>query len=187
MGGRWPAAETRPGVGFNPAMPVQCAGTRIDPPPSLPIPPRRTEAREGRRFSAARPAGRSLQVPRVICAADDVVVGFVVAEELRAVRFSQRDRAGLAQPAHGRGVLCGAQVAEEPAAACGGQTGHVVAVLDGDRDAVQRPDLVARHEPPLRVLRARPRFIGQHQDEGVQAGVVLLDVRQVRINQLDRR
>src|ERR1700720_867358 len=29
----------RPGVGFNPQMPEKCAGTRIEPPPSLPTPP----------------------------------------------------------------------------------------------------------------------------------------------------
>jgi hypothetical protein len=39
MAGKWPAADTRPGVGFNSAIPQQCAGMRIDPPPSLPIPP----------------------------------------------------------------------------------------------------------------------------------------------------
>ena len=30
---------TRPGVGFRPQMPVKCAGTRMEPPPSLPTPP----------------------------------------------------------------------------------------------------------------------------------------------------
>ena len=29
----------RPGVGFNPHIPVKCAGTRMEPPPSLPTPP----------------------------------------------------------------------------------------------------------------------------------------------------
>src|SRR5215469_9517207 len=29
----------RPGVGLRPQMPQKCAGTRIDPPPSLPTPP----------------------------------------------------------------------------------------------------------------------------------------------------
>jgi hypothetical protein len=29
----------RPGVGFNPLIPQKCAGTRTDPPPSLPTPP----------------------------------------------------------------------------------------------------------------------------------------------------
>lgn len=32
-------AGIRPGVGFNPQMPQKCAGTRTDPPPSLPTPP----------------------------------------------------------------------------------------------------------------------------------------------------
>jgi hypothetical protein len=29
----------RPGVGFKPQMPLKWAGTRIEPPPSLPTPP----------------------------------------------------------------------------------------------------------------------------------------------------
>src|SRR3981189_183038 len=38
-GGKCPVAGTRPGVAFNPQIPQKCAGTRIDPPPSLPTPP----------------------------------------------------------------------------------------------------------------------------------------------------
>src|SRR5215469_16002447 len=37
--GKCPVEGTRPGVGFNPQIPQKCAGTRIDPPPSLPTPP----------------------------------------------------------------------------------------------------------------------------------------------------
>ena len=37
--GRYPINEMRPGVGFNPAMPQKWAGTRMEPPPSLPTPP----------------------------------------------------------------------------------------------------------------------------------------------------
>src|SRR5262245_66346777 len=37
--GKCPVAGTRPGVGFSPQIPEKCAGTRMDPPPSLPIPP----------------------------------------------------------------------------------------------------------------------------------------------------
>src|SRR5579863_2694009 len=37
--GKWPVAGMRPGVGLSPQMPQKCAGTRIDPPPSLPTPP----------------------------------------------------------------------------------------------------------------------------------------------------
>ena len=37
--GKCPVDGTRPGVGLRPQMPVKCAGTRIDPPPSLPTPP----------------------------------------------------------------------------------------------------------------------------------------------------
>src|SRR5215472_5561211 len=38
-GGKCPVAGMRPGVGFKPQMPQKCAGTRIEPPPSLPTPP----------------------------------------------------------------------------------------------------------------------------------------------------
>src|SRR5215467_15517355 len=38
-GGKWPVLGIRPGVGFNPQMPQKCAGTRMEPPPSLPMPP----------------------------------------------------------------------------------------------------------------------------------------------------
>src|SRR5215472_4224309 len=37
--GKCPVAGTRPGVGFNPQMPQKWAGTRMEPPPSLPTPP----------------------------------------------------------------------------------------------------------------------------------------------------
>src|SRR5947209_20170415 len=37
--GKCPVAGMRPGVGLSPQMPLKCAGTRMDPPPSLPTPP----------------------------------------------------------------------------------------------------------------------------------------------------
>src|SRR5579864_1769905 len=37
--GKCPVAGMRPGVGFSPQIPQKCAGTRIEPPPSLPTPP----------------------------------------------------------------------------------------------------------------------------------------------------
>src|SRR5256885_17086871 len=39
LAGKCPVAGMRPGVGFNPQIPQKCAGTRIEPPPSLPTPP----------------------------------------------------------------------------------------------------------------------------------------------------
>ncbi len=37
--GKCPVAGILPGVGFKPHMAQKCAGTRIEPPPSLPKPP----------------------------------------------------------------------------------------------------------------------------------------------------
>src|SRR5580704_6263377 len=42
--GKCPVEGMRPGVGFNPQMPQKCAGSRIDPPPSLPTPPAESPA-----------------------------------------------------------------------------------------------------------------------------------------------
>ena len=42
--GKCPVAGIRPGVGFRPHIPVKCAGTRIEPPPSLPTPPAEQQA-----------------------------------------------------------------------------------------------------------------------------------------------
>src|SRR5580704_4830307 len=38
-GGKCPVDGIRPGVGLSPQMPQKCAGTRMEPPPSLPTPP----------------------------------------------------------------------------------------------------------------------------------------------------
>src|SRR5437764_9125173 len=42
--GKCPVAGILPGVGLSPQIPLKCAGTRIDPPPSLPIPPAEQQA-----------------------------------------------------------------------------------------------------------------------------------------------
>src|SRR5437660_1996544 len=54
-----PAIGTRPLVGFNPAMPQKCAGTRIDPERSLPIP-------AGERHAEIAAASPPLEPPGVI-------------------------------------------------------------------------------------------------------------------------
>jgi len=43
-GGMWPVLGIRPGVGLSPQMPQKWAGTRMEPPPSLPIPPKERPA-----------------------------------------------------------------------------------------------------------------------------------------------
>ena len=52
-----PSIATRPAVGFNPAMPQKCAGTRIDPERSLPRP-------AGERYAAIAAASPPLDPPR---------------------------------------------------------------------------------------------------------------------------
>src|SRR5438067_13154043 len=66
-GGKCPAAGTRPGVGFSPQIPLKCAGTRMDPPPSLPTPP----AEQPAAIAAASPP---LDPPAVRCRSQGLLV-----------------------------------------------------------------------------------------------------------------
>src|SRR5262249_61972226 len=68
LGGKWPAAGIRPGGGFSAQMPQKGAGTRTEPPPSLPVPPK--EQADGR--AAASP-------PRVAPPGDGEIQGARVA------------------------------------------------------------------------------------------------------------
>ena len=79
----------------------------------------RTKRRDRRRLAAAGSARGARQIPRIVRAPDDVVVGLVIGQKLRAIRFGERDRPGLFETADRRGVVPGPQVLEEPAAAGG--------------------------------------------------------------------
>src|SRR5689334_16679412 len=57
--GKCPSIGARPVVGFNPAIPQKCAGTRIDPERSLPIP-------AGERQAAMAAASPPLEPPGVL-------------------------------------------------------------------------------------------------------------------------
>ena len=99
---------------------------------------RRAERSDRRRLAPAGPARGARNVPRVIGAAGDVVVGLVVVEELGAVGLAEQDRARCTEPRGRGGILSGPMIETQPAAAISGLAGHVKAVLDRQRDAVQR-------------------------------------------------
>jgi hypothetical protein len=65
-GGRCPRPGIRPGVGLSEQMPVKCAGTRTDPPLSLPRPAADSSRRDGRRLAPARSARRAVKVPGIV-------------------------------------------------------------------------------------------------------------------------
>ena len=149
----------RPGVVFNPAIPQKCAGMRIDPPPSLPMPP----AEQKDAIAAASPplgsARCPVEVPRIVGAAGDQIIRFIVRQELGRVGLAQNDGARGAQACYRGGVLRGLVTQAESAAAQRRQALHIETILYGDRNPVQQPWRFApqhrafcqpwrRYEPP---------------------------------------
>ncbi len=137
-GGRCPRPGIRPGVGLSEQMPVKCAGTRTDPPLSLPKPRRGHPRRNGRRLAAARSARRALQVPWIARAPMQQVRGLVRHQELRAVGRAQNQRSRRAQPRHHHGIFSRNLALVQQAANLAAVTRGRNRRLDGDRQAMQR-------------------------------------------------
>src|ERR1022692_873793 len=98
----------------------------------------RKERGNCRRLAAARSTRSSLQIPRIVGAPGDIIVRFIVGEKLGAIGLANRDRPGLLETRHGSCVVRRTRIGVEAAAASGGKPSHIEAVLDADRDAVQR-------------------------------------------------
>ena len=141
---------------------------------------RGTEAGGDRHRRAARRARRIVRgIPRVarrrerqgeIRAADREFVGLLLAEQ---------DRAGVAQPHPGLGILVGHMVEVAPRARRGAHTARLVDVLETDRNAVQH---AARRRP-----RRLERLVAQHQHIAVQFAVEGGDAIEIGFGQRDRR
>ncbi len=105
----------------------------MEPPPSLPIPPAEQIAGNRCSLSPARTARRSRFVERVIGAARQEVVGFVVVQKLRCIRLAENDRARSTKSRNGRRVLLRNVTETESAAAKRRLSRNVEAVFDRDR------------------------------------------------------
>ena len=161
-------------------MPQKCAGTRIEPPPSLPTPPAEKYCRDRGRFTSARSAGCAIEIPWVVRSAGDVVVALPDRKKFRAVRFAQDNAARRRESSsnHSR-VGAGAMIQTETAAAQRRQITNVEAVLDCDRDAVQG----ASARSSLGLPRGRSCFRRELHHEGVDCWVMLLDLFQMSVDQ----
>jgi hypothetical protein len=186
IAGKWPLAEMRPGVGFSPAMPQKCAGMRMEPPPSLPIPP----AEQNEAMAAASPP---LDPPGVRSRFHGLLVRPVMklsvskVDRNSGVLVFPRNSAGGAQAGDGGGVLGGFVSQAEAAAAQRGQAGDVEAVLDGHRNAVQQSQRLAVHDGVFRAPGGRAGPVLEHQDESVDAGILGGDLCQVGLDQFHGR
>ena len=107
--------------------------------------------------------------------------------ELVQVGLAEQHRAGALEALDRGGVEVRDPVGKERRAVGGGDPSGGVEVLDRDRDAVQRPAMVARHDRRLGRARRLARAVRGHPDVGVEARLEPLDPAQHHLGQLDRR
>ena len=184
--GTWPVSGIRPGVPFRPTIPLRCDGTRIDPPPSVPMPIGERPCRYRGRLSAARPTGSAIGVPRRVRATVHVAVRLPAHQELWDVRLSEQYAAGIAEPAHDGCIVLRHEVDETRA------HGHPVAgrcdgLLARERNAVEQPQVVAAQHRSLSLTSLRAGILGPEENERVQPAVEPLDPGEMRVDQLDGR
>ena len=93
--GKCPVAGIRPGVGLRPQIPLKCAGTRIEPPPSLPIPPAEQHAAIAAASPPLEPPGVRLEIPRTVRPSVKRAMGLPRHQKFRNRRVSENDGARL--------------------------------------------------------------------------------------------
>ena len=148
---------------------------------------RREAGGDGRRLAAARAARGPVVVPGVVAAAVERVVGLVEPDQLRDVGLAEHDRAGLAQPTHEGRVGGRRGTGETRDAARRRQAGDVERLLQRDRNAVQRPGVLAPSERPVGVLGLGCRLLEAVDDDGVERRVQPFGPREVRGDHLGAR
>jgi hypothetical protein len=141
-------------------------------------------ARERGRAAASAAAGRALEVPWVVRAAEERVVALPVGGHGRDVGLAEQDDAGGAQAGGGRGVAVDDRVAPFGLATGDREAAPVDAVLQDDREAEQRgglPTGACRVGRACGLVRIRIR-----RHDRVERRVVTGDPGAVEIEQLDR-
>ena len=156
---------------------------RSDPPRSLPS----SRAVRPAAIAAAEPPddppGVRAEVPGVVGGAEEVVVGLGVARELGQVRLAEDDRAGGAQAGDGVRVAYGDVVGERRRAGGRADAGGLEAVLDGDRQSVQRAGRLAPCQRAIGRDRVGEGALGVEGHHRVQRGVVALDPAEVALEE----
>ena len=167
-------------------MPHSAAGPRIEPPVSEPIAPGTNPA------AIAAPA--PLDEPPVKCSRfhgiarrrPGEVEGRAAMREFMGRELAEQHPAGLVEPRDGRRVLGRDIIRADPRVAGRADAGGAVDVLQPERNAVQRPAIIAGHDLALGGPRLLPRPLGGRQQKGVELRVERFDARDQRVGQLDR-
>ena len=134
--------------------------------------------------AAAAAAGRQRGVPRIAGRPERQRFGEREDHQFGHSGFAEDHRAGRAQPADDFGIV-GRRGRDRAAAARREFAGHVVVVLDRDRDTEQRQPL-AGIEASLRGQRFPTRGLGQHHTVAAQLRVQARDAVQVDLQQRRR-
>jgi len=131
----------------------------------------------GCRFAAAGAACGVVEIPRIVSAAVEEVLGLVGHEELRAVGGSENDGAGVEKTVDDDGVAAGDGAAVEGAADFAAIAGDGDRGFDGDRKAGERAG--------LDVCGACTDAVGIEVDKGVELGVEALDLLDVGFGEFE--
>jgi len=141
---------------------------------------------QSRGGAARRPAGGSLNVPRVVRRPIDRVVGLPVGEIDGDVGAADHDRAGAQETVDCLRVLPGFCVGNRDHPPCARISGHREAFLDEDRNAVEDSAL---RRFALRFVRLRGLCEGlfpQLKNKSVELGIVAVDALEDQSDQLHR-
>ena len=178
---------TRPYVGLIVTVPVNAAGIRNEPPPSVPTDHAHAERDRGG-TSAARSARGQRGIPRIAGGTVPRRVGHTFPAELRRRGLSQQSGSRFAQPGYRRRVVGprAAFVDERAAAQCGPSAGRQE-VLNRGRHAIAWPGRLARPPPGFGSRRRRDGGVRVDEDKGIDRVVAGVDRRQCRAGGLNRR
>ncbi len=102
-------------VGLMPTMPVKAAGSRTEPPPSLPSASGQMPAATAAAEPALDPPGVQVEVPGIAGGREERVVAEAAIAEFGRVGLAEDDRAGGAEPLHGDVVVVRDEVGDRGA------------------------------------------------------------------------
>ena len=143
--GKCPVAGMRPGVGLSPQIPLKCAGTRMEPPPSLPTPPAEHPLAMAAASPPLDPPGVRDKIPRIVGTSVKQIVSLPSHQEFGGIGGSQNDRPGVAQARDQRRIFFRGQPCPQLCPSLLAKTGYLDRTLDAQRYPVQRSELLLSH------------------------------------------
>ena len=148
-------------------------------------PKRRSAGGDQRRLTAARAAARPFQIPRIVGAAVQRIVGFGINQQLRRVALGDRDGAGGKERGDVRIVFAFDRVAPRRQPEGRGGAGEIETLLDRDRQSGERTKLVAARAGLVDVRGSLARAVEQRDGHGVELGIDGFEPRDEGFDDLD--